>query len=172
MRLARFNAETPSDSAHDHQEFSGLPSPAAAAMMASMLIFFCFLGTVQPNDSLLAWLKGHEVEIWVVRALPIGLVLLGLLMVSRFPYPHVVVSMLHGKHSFPFLASVVVLVSLLALEWEIGLLVLVSIYVLWGLGIGGYRLLTIGRLDRRETMVPETEAGVDGDDTPQSPFLN
>ena len=167
MRLARFNVEVPSDSAEDHQEFSGLPSPAAAAAIASMLTFFCFLMTVQPDDSVVAWMKGHDVELWIVRALPISLVLLGLLMVSRLPYPHVVVSLLRSGHSFPFLASLVVLVALLALEWEIGLLVLVACYILSGVVIGAYRLITSGRIDRRDPEAPE-----DPLDLPRTPSLN
>ena len=167
MRLARFNAEIPSDSAEDHQEFSGLPSPAAAAVIAAMLTFFCFLMTVQPDDSVVAWMKGHDVELWIVRALPVCLVVLGLLMVSRLPYPHVVVSLLRSGHSFPFLASVVVLVVLLALEWEIGLLGLVSCYILCGIVLGAYRLITRGRIEQQEPDFPE-----DPSDSPRRPSLN
>jgi len=85
----------------------------------------------------------------VVRSLPICLVMTGLLMVSRFPYPHVMVTLLRGGHSFPFLATLVVLVLGIALEHEFGLVLIVSLYLLAGLIIGLYRLVTIGQLHRK-----------------------
>lgn len=148
MRLARFNVEVPGDSAEDHQEFSGLPTPAAAAAIAAMLTFFCFL-TGGSSGSLFGFLVDLDLAVWIVKALPICLVLLGLLMVSRVPYPHLVVTMLKRGHSFPFLASLVVLLALIALEWEVGLLALITIYVLMGFGLGLFRIVTTGRLDRR-----------------------
>lgn len=148
MRLARFNVEVPGDSAEDHQEFSGLPTPAAAAGIAAMLTFFCFL-TSGSAGSLFGFLVDLDLAVGIVKALPICLVLLGLLMVSRVPYPHLVVTMLKRGHSFPFLASLVVLLALIALEWEVGLLALISIYVLIGFGLGLFRIVTTGRLDGR-----------------------
>lgn len=148
MRLARFNVEIPGESAEDHQEFSGLPSPAAAMGIAAMLTFFCFV-TTGSKGSMLGSLFDEEMAVWMVKALPVCLIVLGLLMVSRVPYPHLVVTMLKKGHSFPFLASLVVLVALIALEWEVGLLVLISIYVLLGLGLGLFRIVTTGRLERR-----------------------
>jgi len=148
MRLARFNVETPGASADDHQEFSGLPTPAAAAGIAAMLTFFCFQ-TTGSTSSWLSFLVLPEIQVWLVKALPIALVVLGLLMVSRVPYPHLVVTMLKRGHSFPFLASLVLLVAVVAMEWEVGLLILISVYVLLGIGLGLWRLLTTGRMDRR-----------------------
>lgn len=164
MRLARFNAEVVSDTAEDHQEFSGLPTPAAAAGVAAAVTFFCFLKTVQPQESLLAPLAGQGLELWIVRALPVVLALLGLLMVSRFPYPHLVVALLRKGHSFPFLATVVVMVPLIALEWEFGLLLLISVYLMIGLLLGMLRFVTTGRFDRRAPV--DREPGDEGGTPP------
>ncbi|HLQ38754.1 MAG TPA: CDP-alcohol phosphatidyltransferase family protein, partial [Planctomycetota bacterium] len=40
LRLARFNVETSTDE-EDHAEFKGLPSPAAAAVVCALVLFFC-----------------------------------------------------------------------------------------------------------------------------------
>jgi CDP-diacylglycerol--serine O-phosphatidyltransferase len=168
MRLARFNVEIPGDSAEDHQEFAGLPSPAGAAVIAGLLYFFCALKAPPENQSaLIGWIAGHGVEDWVVRSLPICLVITGLLMVSRFPYPHVMVTLLRGGHSFPFLATLVVLVLGIALEHEFGLVLIVSLYLLAGLIIGLYRLVTTGQLHRKMDVEE-----VNDDEMPPPPHLN
>ena len=162
MRLARFNVEIPSDSAEDHQEFAGLPSPAAAATIAGLLYFFCALKAPAADQSgLIGWIDGLGVEIWVVKALPICLVMSGLLMISRFPYSHVMVQLLRRGHSFPFLASIVVVVLGIALEHEFSLVAGVCVYLLSGLFLGFYRLVTTGRLDRRAEVVEIDDDRVD-----------
>ncbi len=147
LRLARFNVETPGAKSEDHEEFSGLPSPAAAAVVASLTVLFCVLKAPRGEEA--QWfsslLHGMDLEIWLVRALPLLLVALGLLMVSRIPYPHLVVSILRGRHSFPFLATLVVAVGLAALEWQFALFAAIVVYVFSGVLLGAYRLLTRGK---------------------------
>ena len=75
------------------------------------------------------------------------LIVSGLLMISRFPYPHLVVRMLRGGHSFPFLASIVVMALVVAIEHEFGVLLGILIYVLSGLLLGVFRLVTTRRLE-------------------------
>ena len=45
--------------------------------------------------------------------MPGVLVLLGLLMVSRVPYPHAVHAIVRGRHSMPFLAALVIVIVLM-----------------------------------------------------------
>ena len=157
MRLARFNVEIPSADAADHQEFAGLPSPAAAAVIAATLLFFCAVAAPEAERSaLIQWMAENGAKAWLIKALPVGLVMCGLLMVSRFPYPHVAVTLLRGGHSFPFLATLVVLVLLIALEHEFGLLALIGLYVVIGILLGLFRMITTGRLG--------PPIGDDGDD--------
>jgi CDP-diacylglycerol---serine O-phosphatidyltransferase len=168
MRLARFNVEISSDAAEDHQEFAGLPSPAGAAVIAGLLYFFCALKADPASQSALVhWLDGYGLQEWVVRIMPICLVMTGLLMVSRFPYPHVMVTLLRGGHSFPFLATIVVLVLGIALEHEFGLVLIFSLYLLSGLTIGMFRLVTTGQLHRKGDMEP-----FDDDGSMNPPHLN
>ena len=88
LRLARFNVESGDD--EDHLYFSGLPSPAAAACIAG----FAILSYALRKDERL------EIDEVVQGILPLFVLLLGLLMVSRIPYPHMVNQVLRGQRSF------------------------------------------------------------------------
>jgi CDP-diacylglycerol---serine O-phosphatidyltransferase len=130
LRLARFNVETGADE-EDHREFKGLPSPAAAAVICSWVALFCTRD--KPDAELSHRLFAPEHFDWIVRAMPIGLVVVGLLMVSRVPFPHALHALMKGRHSMPFLAGVVLLVILAALEWQLALAFGTLGYVVWGL---------------------------------------
>ncbi len=174
MRLARFNVEVQSADADDHQEFAGLPSPAAAAVVASLLVFFCSLKDSDEQSFFTGLLRDGGADAWIMWCMPMVLVLLGLLMVSRFPYPHVVVTFLRGRHSFPLLATLVILMGLAALEWQFALAVLTTGYVLFGIGLGVFRLVTTGRFERgpelTEAALPDADEPYDPPRSP--PYLN
>ncbi|MCQ2378360.1 MAG: CDP-alcohol phosphatidyltransferase family protein [Victivallaceae bacterium] len=78
LRLATYNvkAMTPGAEEEDHEHFSGLPSPGAAAAICVAVIFVSELNLGE------AGMKG------LAFGLPIYAAVLGLLMVSRFPYIH------------------------------------------------------------------------------------
>lgn len=101
LRLARFNVETGDED--DHLFFSGLPSPAAAAAIASFAIMFYTL-RVRDHDSLR---YAKEIHYWLQTLLPGLAVMLALLMVSRVPYPHFVNQLFRGQRSFSHLVRVV-----------------------------------------------------------------
>jgi CDP-diacylglycerol--serine O-phosphatidyltransferase len=145
MRLARYNVEAVDDDG-DHGDFVGLPTPAAASVVCSMVVFFATRGDEGPSIS--GWLLPPQVHQALVLAMPATLVVLGLLMVSRFPFPHMVATLVRGRHSFPFLATLVVLVFAAAIEWQFALLCLSLAYVMWGILLGLFRLLTRGNMDR------------------------
>jgi CDP-diacylglycerol--serine O-phosphatidyltransferase len=138
LRLARFNVETGADE-DDHSSFKGLPSPAAAAVTCALIALFCTKN--DPDAELGRLLLGPEHFDWIVVAMPGVLVLLGLLMVSRVPYPHAMHAILKGRHSLPFLASLVVLLVAAAVEWQFVLAVCTLGYVLLGLVLGSLRLV-------------------------------
>ena len=73
IRLARFNVQTKSK----ERDFVGLPSPAAAGVIAALL-FVAFDPTLHD--------LGLQV-VWIERVLPWAMVLVGSLMVSTFRYP-------------------------------------------------------------------------------------
>ncbi len=97
LRLARFNAENvPDESAHMH--FKGLPSPGAAgALISVILLNEEVIPTVGPA------LAGHH-EL-LAKAIPWLAIALGLLMVSRLPYTHLINRFLRGKKPFWMLVT-------------------------------------------------------------------
>lgn len=93
LRLARFNVETTEDD--DHMYFSGLPSPAAAAAIASFGILFY---TLRKEANPLVY--ASQIDVVLQMVLPFYAMLVALLMVSRIPYPHLVTQILRGHRSF------------------------------------------------------------------------
>ena len=146
MRLARYNVEMVDDDG-DRHDFVGLPTPAAAAVVCSVVAFFATQRDAAASIS--ARLLPPETELVLIQALPVTLVVVGLLMISRFPFPHVVATVVRGRHSFPFLATLVVLLFAAAIEWQFALLLISVSYVVWGVLLGFLRLVTRGRMDGR-----------------------
>jgi len=110
LRLARFNVET--DETDDHGVFAGLPTPAAAAVIAS----FAILSYTLRSEIYHEYFAGYDW--WLQRLLPIFAILLALLMVSRIPYPHVVTQLLRGQRSFAHVVAIVfTLMALLTVRW-------------------------------------------------------
>jgi CDP-diacylglycerol--serine O-phosphatidyltransferase len=137
LRLARFNVETSTDEA-DHREFRGLPSPAAAAVVCSLIALFC---TKEFGDSVgRTWLPAW-VYSGIVVAMPWVLVALGLLMVSRVPYPHAMHYLLRKRHSMPFLAGLVLVLIVGAIEWQMALAAVTVGYVTIGTAVGLVRMV-------------------------------
>jgi CDP-diacylglycerol---serine O-phosphatidyltransferase len=101
IRLARFNVETDDDD--EHLNFSGLPSPAGAAAIASFAIIFYTLRIHEEQ----ALRHANEIKQVLQYVLPLFAVLVALLMVSRIPYPHVVNQIFRGQRSFGHLVAVI-----------------------------------------------------------------
>ena len=162
-RLFRFNVETGADE-EDHREFKGLPSPAAAAVVCSLVAMFCTRGS--ESAELSHWLLSPEHYDWIVKAMPIVLVATGLLMISRVPYPHAVIGFAKGRHSMPFLVGAVLVVVVVAIEWQFAVATVILGYVLWGVLLGAYRAL----LGRGRGPGDDDEVDVDADyDLPARP---
>jgi CDP-diacylglycerol--serine O-phosphatidyltransferase len=105
MRLARFNVET--DDEDDHSSFEGLPSPAAAAVIASFAVFSY---TVRSEIN---YVNFEGFDWWLQRLMPLVALAIALLMVSRIPYPHLVTHLVHGQKSFPQLVAIVFVIMAL-----------------------------------------------------------
>jgi CDP-diacylglycerol---serine O-phosphatidyltransferase len=108
IRLARFNVENLEDESA-HMSFVGLPSPAAAGVVASLVIFRQDILPEVGKESAQAHLVLENV---VVYMLPLMLLASALLMVSRVRYPHVVNQYLRGKKPFAQLIWMVVALGL------------------------------------------------------------
>ncbi|NIP86135.1 MAG: CDP-diacylglycerol--serine O-phosphatidyltransferase [Planctomycetales bacterium] len=89
LRLARFNVETTEKD--DHAWFSGLPTPAAAGAIAGFALLFYNLRSAPEQRQFV-----DEIVQWL---LPVFVVILSLLMVSRIPYPHPINQFIRGQRS-------------------------------------------------------------------------
>ena len=110
LRLARFNIET--DEKDLHATFAGLPSPAAAAVIASTAMFSYTLR----NEINFETYDGYDY--WFQRLMPPFAAVLALLMVSRIPYPHLITRLLRRKRSFAHVVGIVFgLMALWTVRW-------------------------------------------------------
>jgi CDP-diacylglycerol--serine O-phosphatidyltransferase len=126
LRLARFNVQ----SSRYAGRFEGLPSPAAALMVATTQWFFSYLREPpQWFETLLSrqWL-GYQVPPALVGA---GAVALGLLMVSTIPYRSFKELDLRQSH-LTLVWVVIALVVLLAVKPEVTLFAIALAYVIAG----------------------------------------
>ena len=132
IRLARFNVENVHDE-EAHLSFRGLPSPAAAGALVSLVII---LAEFCPAESpgLCVW-----VSLWL---LPIATVVLGLLMVSNLRYSHLLNQFIRGRRPLGHLVLVLLVVALVFLLREIMLPGGCGAYALSGPVWAAYRKLT------------------------------
>ncbi len=102
LRLARFNVESePGEEGTDY--FQGLPTPAAAGVIASLAVF--------------EW-SIREVTLWAVRLMPFVAVVLGGLMISRIRYAHLLNLLFRERKTFRHLVVVVFVLSAVIAFWE------------------------------------------------------
>jgi CDP-diacylglycerol--serine O-phosphatidyltransferase len=106
LRLARFNVEK--DHARPYPSFSGLPSPAAAGMIASVVIAMpSLISLTEPDMSDTSQVIGA----WLISAMTFGLpfvtLMVACLMVSRIRYPHLFYQLFRGRRSFQYLVQLI-----------------------------------------------------------------
>ncbi|SMN13191.1 CDP-diacylglycerol--serine O-phosphatidyltransferase [Bathymodiolus heckerae thiotrophic gill symbiont] len=117
LRLARFNTQI---GVADKRYFQGLPSPAAAALIAGLVWTKEFIGTT-PYDQYLAIVS------WII------LVSAGVLMVSNIRYYSFKEVNLKGKASFKLLLIAILIIIVITLSPSAILFVFFLVYALSGL---------------------------------------
>ena len=129
IRLARFNVENKEDDA-SHLSFAGLPSPPAAGMIVSLVIFQQdFLPKIMERSDR----SFHIFQMITVWALPIITLIAGLLMITRIPYPHVVSRILRGKKRFS--TFLLVVFTLLLVIWNIQIAMVLGFFIFMFYGL-------------------------------------
>lgn len=154
LRLARFNVET--DDADDHTTFQGLPSPAAAASVAAVV-----MGAVWLHENLIA-VRESLVWEWIFRfAIPLTGILIGIMMTTRVRYSHVFNRFLSRSHSLRTIVILLLLTTVFVVfidYWMLVVPVLMMTYVLSGPVYLGYRFMRgRGLLGRRMAEVEKEQ---------------
>jgi CDP-diacylglycerol--serine O-phosphatidyltransferase len=98
LRLARFNVET--DEGDSHESFNGLPSPAAAGMIASIAVAPGLTQLVDPRFADSADDPGYWIFKVAQLTLPALTLIVSCLMVSRVRYPHLTNQLFRGRRTF------------------------------------------------------------------------
>jgi len=117
LRLARFNVEH-AEGDLKHREFDGLPSPAAGAVVASLVILYEHVKEVRGT--------------LLVHILPLVAILAGLLMVSRIRYVHIGNTYLRERKPFWHVVMLVVVAGLLIAQPALTLVGVTAAYALSG----------------------------------------
>ncbi len=113
VRLARFNVENVEDESA-HLVFYGLPSPAAAGVLAGMIVLIEHMKKDPATQTALFLFLLKT----LLYALPFVAIGTGALMVSRIEYPHLANQYLRGKKPIIHLVWIAVIVALI---WQTGI---------------------------------------------------
>ena len=110
IRLARFNVENEEDEA-SHMSFSGLPTPAAAGVVASLVMFSQHLNSDDAaSTEFFKFLYSS-----ILYILPFATMGCGFLMVSRIRYPHLFNQWFRGRKPLNYLYFTVFVVGIIIL---------------------------------------------------------
>lgn len=140
IRLARFTVETTPDES-SHREFAGLPSPAAAGIVAAAV-----LASMSKQM--------HEISMTsaIAGALPGLAFASAVLMVSRVKYAHVINKLLRGKRRFVTLVEIGLAVTLVVIFREVAFFL-----AFLGYGMMGPLLWVKRRVVRKPAAAPAPE---------------
>jgi CDP-diacylglycerol--serine O-phosphatidyltransferase len=131
VRLARFNVENDENEAA-HMNFAGLPSPAAAGVIVSLVVIH---QQILPRMLTRAQDMIRIFEIITISAFPLITFLTGLLMVSRIRYPHLANQLFRGKKSL----------AMLLLLFVCGIFIVWNLQLAMVIGFCGFALFGVFR---------------------------
>lgn len=120
IRLARFNVENEEDESA-HMSFVGLPTPAAAGAVVSIVIFY--------QETLLELsASGNRFygicEDAITYALPLLVLGVAVLMVSRIRYPHILNQYIKGKKPFAHFIRALLFLGLIIWSRQVALVLI------------------------------------------------
>jgi CDP-diacylglycerol--serine O-phosphatidyltransferase len=124
LRLARYNVEKNSQPG---DKFSGLPSPAAAGAVVSVVLLGLSLSHFELRELDPGWIAPL-----LFAVLPVYMLVLGLLMVSRVRYAHLGRLLLSGRKPFEHMVVLTLAAVLAWMQLELTLSVAFTLYVLAG----------------------------------------
>lgn len=134
LRLARFNVQMGSE---EKKHFTGLPSPAAALMIATTVLAYQEVIDTLKNMGLTVLADVISLDYWV---LALTFVVAGL-MVSNITYHGVKEANLKERRPFGLLVGIVALLTVVAYHPALVLFLISLTYVLAGIGEALFKLL-------------------------------
>jgi CDP-diacylglycerol--serine O-phosphatidyltransferase len=136
IRLARFNVENEEDESA-HMSFVGLPTPAAAGVIVSLVIFHQESVPDILTHPGRGWAEGSLMNFllddMVVYLLPVIALGLAVLMVSRIRYPHIVNQYVKGKKPFAHLIWALLFLGMIIWSWQIAFVLIFCGFAVSGL---------------------------------------
>lgn len=127
IRLARFNVENEEDETA-HMSFVGLPVPAAAGVLASLIVFY--------EDTLPTMGRSSPIfnigENVILCSLPFITIGVALLMISRIRYPHLINLYFKGRKPFEHLVWLIIVIGLIYWSLQSALLLIFCGFALSG----------------------------------------
>jgi len=129
IRLARFNVENEEDESA-HMSFVGLPTPAAAGVIVSLLIFHQeALRELSNRNSSVFFLLDNI----IIYAMPFVTLGVAVLMVSRIRYPHILNQYIKGKKPFAHFIRALLFLGLIIWSRQAAL-----VLIFCGFAAGGF----------------------------------
>jgi CDP-diacylglycerol--serine O-phosphatidyltransferase len=159
LRLARYNVENePGEQRRNY--FKGLPTPAAASLLASLVILHEWIFLLESQNQ---QVHGSRMSQDLVKALPVVALVLGMLMVSRIRYVHFGNVFLSGRKPILHVVLLMVALLLVVLRPEIALTTYLLLYA-----ISGPVSLVVRRF-RKHDAEPVRGAAGGATETPEQP---
>jgi CDP-diacylglycerol--serine O-phosphatidyltransferase len=153
IRLARFNVENEEDESA-HMSFMGLPSPAAAGVIVSLVIFHQETLPELSAKSAQAYLICENAIMYALPFLALGV---AVLMVSRIRYPHVLNQYIKGKKPFAHLIRVLLGLGLIIWSRQAALVLIFCGFVASGFAKWFYYKILSSRFAGNRKMKPHQE---------------
>ena len=128
IRLARFNVENEEDEA-SHMSFWGLPTPAAAGVITSLIILNQdIVKKINEAYTFFSYM-GHNI---IIAALPFVALGVSVLMVSRIRYPHILNQYLRGRKPFAYLIRAIAFIVIIMFSFEVAIVLVFCSFALSG----------------------------------------
>lgn len=135
LRLARFNVQTNKNGKEKKGDFRGLPSPVAAGVLLSFVIFI------------------KEIPLSWEPVIPVMMLVLGGLMVTGITYPTLLTLELRKKKPFLYLLVIIIMLGFLVLFPQVVVFIAFITYLILGF-YDGIRLDIRGRKLARQSAIP------------------
>lgn len=149
FRLARFNVLSSQPGSAGSKEFLGFPIPSAAALVASLTLFMIWLNEI-------GWMEARFTHSKWRYLLPILMLFLSWMMVSRVKYPSFKVLNLRTTRSFPgMLVAILLLGSIVVSKGKVLMFILPLFFTAYL--IYGFIRPRLSRRTRRDIIEEEDE---------------